>query len=323
MAKASKRQKRRQKFKQNKQTASQESQPKKEKKKSGLKEIYINDYKKLMLIPLILLIISFGILFQSYATTGEFINKGVSIKGGISVTIPTSTLSSSDVKSFLESIFPQGDIETRTLSSAGKQVAIVIEASEIEQETLVDMIKLNYGLSLDDFTVEVTGSSLGHSFYKQIITAIILAFLFMGALVFFYFRNFVPSLAIILAAFSDMIITLAVISFLDVRITTAGIAAFLMLIGYSVDTDILLTNRVLKRKEGTVVDRTFSAMKTGMTMNITTLIAIIISLIVSESEVLKQIMLILLIGLLADIVNTWIQNAGLLRWYLERKAKNE
>ena len=143
----------------------------------------------------------------------------------------------------------------------------------------------------------------------------------MGLVVLIYFRTFIPSIAIILAAFSDMVVALAVINLMDVRIGTAGIAAFLMLIGYSVDTDILLTVRVLKRKEGTVMDRIVSSIKTGMTMTITAIISAIVALAVTQSEVIRQIMLILLIGLIADIFMTWIQNVGLLRIYVERKAK--
>jgi preprotein translocase subunit SecF len=60
-------------------------------------------------------------------------------------------------------------------------------------------------------------------------------------------------------------------------------------------------------------------MKTGLTMSTTTLIAILIALIFAQSLILKQIMVILLIGLLVDLPNTWIQNAGILRWHLEKK----
>ena len=289
------------------------------KAKSIFLDIYTKDYKKLMIIPVVLLLISVIILFARFAETGEFINKGVSIKGGISLTISTSTLSAGDVKQFLEKTFPDSDIETRTLSATGEQAALIVEASEVEADALVNSLKLKYGLSKDDYTLEITGSSLGRSFYRQMIIAIIFAFIFMGIVVYFYFRTIIPSLAIMLAAFSDMIITLAVVSLMDLRITAAGIAAFLMLIGYSVDTDILLTTRVLKRKGGSLMDRVLSAVKTGMTMNVTTLAAVITSLLVSQSEVIKQIMTILLIGLIADIINTWIQNAGLLRWYIEKR----
>jgi len=143
----------------------------------------------------------------------------------------------------------------------------------------------------------------------------------MGLVVLIYFRSIVPSIAIILAAFSDMVVALAVVNLLGIKLGTAGIAAFLMLMGYSVDTDILLTVRVLKRKEGTVMDRVISSIKTGMTQTVTAIIAVLVAMLVTQSDVIRQIMIILLIGLLADIIYTWIQNVGLLRLHLERKEK--
>ena len=151
----------------------------------------------------------------------------------------------------------------------------------------------------------------------------VLAFIFMGIVVFLYFRIPVPSLAVILSAFSDIIVTLAVVNIMGMKLSTAGIAAFLMLIGYAVDTNILLSIKVLKRKEGGILDRILIAMKTGLMMSTTTIIAIIVALSFAQSEVLKQIMTILLIGLLVDLPSTWIQNAGILRWYLERKKHGE
>ena len=94
-----------------------------------------------------------------------------------------------------------------------------------------------------------------------------------------------------------------------------------MLIGYSVDTNILLSTRVLKRKEGTEMERFYGAFKTGIMMSSTTLIALTVALIFTQSEIIKQIMIILIIGLLIDLINTWIQNVGILRLYLERKAR--
>ena len=40
-----------------------------------------------------------------------------------------------------------------------------------------------------------------------------------------------------------------------------------------------------------------------------------------QNDVIKQIMIILFIGLLVDPIMTYIQNAGMLRMYLERKQK--
>src|SRR3990167_918056 len=127
-------------------------------------------------------------------------------------------------------------------------------------------------------------------------------------LLWMYLKTSIPSIAVILAAFSDIVVTIAIVNLLGIKISTAGIAAFLMLIGYSVDTDILLSTRVLKRKSGTVLDGVYSAVKPGLTMTFTTIVAVTVGLIFSKSEVLSQIMLIILIGLIVDLVNTWIQN---------------
>ncbi len=44
-----------------------------------------------------------------------------------------------------------------------------------------------------------------------------------------------------------------------------------------------------------------------------------IAYLTMPSDVLRQIMLVLFCGLVADLWNTWITNVGLLRWYLEKK----
>jgi len=118
--------------------------------------------------------------------------------------------------------------------------------------------------------------------------------------------------------------TLVLVNLLGIQMSSAGIIAFLMLIGYSVDTDILLTTRILKRDEGSLNQRIFKAFKTGITMTLTSLLAIASALIVvkSFSVVLSQIFTILIIGLGFDILNTWITNVSILKWYVEKKNEN-
>ena len=203
---------------------------------------------------------------------------------------------------------------------------MVIEADIIQTEEIenfVNNVEKITGLPKSQFSIEVTGPSLGNSFFRDTMYALLIAFFAMGVVVFFYFRSFVPSMAVMLSAASDIIITLAVVNILGIKLSTAGIVAFLLLIGYSVDTDILLTIKVLKRKEGTIIQRIYNAMKIGTLMTFTSMAAVVVGLLLSKSEVISQIMLILLIGLIADLFTTWIQNAAILRIYLERKENHE
>lgn len=292
--------------------------------KSKLAGIYDKRYKELMTITIAILILAIALLGYNYATTGEIIQQGVSLKGGITLTIPQEKeIDTTALESDLHSKLPKADIEIRRLTEAGILKSIIIEASDTDEDQLKQAVAESNLIELneDEYTIESMGSTLGASFFRQTIFAVILAFISMGLVVLITFRSLVPSLFVILAATSDIICTLATVSLLGMKLTTAGVAAFLMLIGYSVDTDILLTTRVLKRKEGTIFQRILGSMKTGMTMSITSFMAALLAYIFTSSDVIKQIMIIIVIGLFFDMLNTWIQNTGILRWYLERKAK--
>jgi preprotein translocase subunit SecF len=341
-------------------------------KKASRGGIYDKYYKQLLIIPIAILIIAIIIIGVQTATTGDFIHRGVSLKGGLLVTIPSTDLDAENLAERLKLTFPERDIESRSIEDLGKQIAITISADITPEEKeatelFIKAIEKGTGVNREEFSVETIGSTLGTNFFKQTSKALFIAFIFMAMIVFLYFgqgtkikiitaiativtgafmysnlkalniiafligagliityfKYSIPSIAVIFAAFSDIVITVAVVDIMGIKIGTAGIAAFLMLIGYSVDTDILLTTRVLKRTEGSVYDRIVGALKTGMTMSLTALAAVLVGFFVAQSATVKQIMIILIIGLLADILNTWIQNAGILRWHLELKEKKE
>ena len=95
-----------------------------------------------------------------------------------------------------------------------------------------------------------------------------------------------------------------------------------MLIGYSVDTDVLLTSRALRTKTGTLNQRIYRAFRTGSFMTITALIAVIPAffLVTNLPDSFRQIFFILMLGLFADLVNTWLTNASIIKWYCDRKG---
>ena len=292
--------------------------------KSKIKSIYEHKYKSLLFIPFVVLILAFVQIGTQYSVTGDFVNKGISLKGGSTITIDyDAKINLDELESFLSNQFPLADFSIRTISSAGRTTSIAIDSDaqdNDEIDILLGVIKEHTKLNDDAYTVETMGSSLGDSFFKQTAIALLIAFFLMGIVVLIYFRTIVPSMAVILAAFSDIVVTLAIFNLTGIKLSTAGIAAFLMLIGYSVDTDILLSTRLLKRK-GEIMTKVYGAMKTGLTMSTTTLSAVFVALIFVQSDVIKQIMIILFIGLLVDILMTWIQNVGILRLYLEKKKR--
>ena len=217
-----------------------------EEKQSKFWHFYNKSYKKLLMIPMIVLIVSILLIYNFYRINGDIINKEVSLKGGITATVYyKDKVDVNGLNNFLIERFNNADINTRLLSSLGTSevTGFIIETSDIKPDEFKKALeeRLNIKLDENNYSIEEVGSSLGESFYKEMLYAVLFAFLFMALVVFITFRLFVPSFAIVLCAFSDIVTTLAIVDLIGLRIGTSGIAAFLMLIGYSIDTDILLT----------------------------------------------------------------------------------
>jgi len=280
----------------------------------------MKNYKKLLIIPLVLFVLSIAVLLFQYSAHGYVIDKDVSLKGGISSTIYfEEEINTAHLESSFSTQFPNSEISIRELSTlgSGQNNGLIINAIDIELKDF--KIFIDEQFPTGDISIQETGEGLGDSFFNEMIRAIIFAFILMGIVVFIAFRKIVPSIAVIFSALLDIVVTLAIISLLGMKLSTAGIAAFLMIIGYSIDTDIMLTTRVLKRKAGTLWERTYRAFKTGMTMTLTTIAALLVAFLVTNSIVLKQMFGIILIALVVDMIATWLMNSGILIWYLKEK----
>jgi len=290
-------------------------------KKEKINCLYNKYYKLSLIIPLILLLFCAFYMWNFYNTHNDFIYKDISLKGGTSLTI-YENVDLNNLKSTLS--VKLEDLNIREISDlvSGERKALTIETTTSGDQTR-QIVEEYLGHKLDDqnSSFEFSESSFTNEFYKQLIWANILAFILMSIVVFILFRSFVPSFTVISCVFIDLLMTLTFVNIMGIKLSTAGIIAFLMLIGYSVDTDILLTTRLMKTDTRELNLKIWGAFKTGITMTLTSLVAVIAALMIvkSFSAILAQIFLIITIGLAFDIINTWITNVAILKWYMERK----
>ena len=276
-------------------------------------EKFLESYKPLIAIPVIITLVSLVLL----ASNG--LNEGVDLKGGsLAVLDLEKSISQNDLKLMIEDGLNAEDVSI--LSMANDKATVQIGGT-VDVVNLTDLLKGTATI----LSYNSVGPVLSNQALNQVYWALGFAFLFMSITVFIVFRDIIPSIAVILAAVSDIIISIAGMSLFGIPLSLASVGAILMLIGYSVDTDILLTTRLLKRKEGTVNERALDAMKTGLTMSISAIAAmtalyLVTIFIIPEAVVLSNIAAVLLIGLVADILVTWLMNLGILKWYLEGRS---
>jgi len=297
------------------------------------KNWFDKNYKLLMILPILLTLFSLVYLGFFYSSHNhEIILKDVSLSGGTMITL-TGDISSINFEKFQteleEKTSSRGfDVSLRKLTdiSTGKMISISVESQSGSEELKLDIEStLGFALTNDNSSIEFSEPSLGKNFFNQLMWALVIAFILMSTVIFIMFRTFIPSIAVIFSAFSDIIVPLAIVDFFGVKLSAAGIAAFLMLIGYSVDTDILLTTRALdpkKSREGNLNQRIFGAFKTGILMTSTAILAVLPAffIVTGLPDSFRQIFLILALGLFADIIYTWMANTGIIKWYCTKKG---
>jgi preprotein translocase subunit SecF len=153
------------------------------------------------------------------------------------------------------------------------------------------------------------------------LNVVIFAIFLSLILVFLFFRSLPPSIAVVTGAVSDMVIALGAMGALGIPLTLASFAALLMLLGFSLDTDILLTTRMLKRK-GDPRENAHDAMKTGLTMSLMAIIAfasLFVLAALTHIPTYYEISAVALAGLVGDIFATWGINGVLILHFVERK----
>jgi preprotein translocase subunit SecF len=290
----------------------------------SLETFYEKNYKKLMFISYGILIFSIFFIGYKYVTTGDVIERDISLKGGVLATLYNENLSLNDIEAYLKANVKDFSIRSLTDLNTGKQTGLIIEVADITEPQLKELLSrritnINFN-NKEEYDPSITSMQFGQSFYKGLLIAILCAFVFMSIVVFISFRTFIPSIAVISAALTDMLGALVVVDLIGIKLSAAGIVAFLLVIGYSIDTDILLTTRLLKRREGgSLYERLKHSITTGLTMTTAAIVALGIGYFVAIPLELKQIFLIIVIALFFDIIATWGGNAGILIYYCKKK----
>jgi preprotein translocase subunit SecF len=348
-----------------------------------MQDFYQNNFKKMMIIPLIL-----GVIMLLLILVYPGIDPGVDLTGGnvliirsaqpisepllISILnenfslkeLKVSTIASPtgygawiqytkdpfivNVESVLEKATAAVDAEDETAAiNASKEALVLLKKQPEEftngktallsaqqaladykeafskklQDTLVE--KLNLGNNVE-FQKRDISPTLGAASFNSSAMVTIIGVILITLIVFIAFRQFVPSAAIIQAMIFDVLAGLTGMALLNIPLSLTTLPAILMLIGYSIDTDIMLTSRMLKGKDGTPGERATSSLKTGLTMTTTSLAAMAVMIIFSyfyQIEVIYQISTILFFGLIGDMIATWLMNAPILLWWVEKKEK--
>ena len=271
-------------------------------------ERYTN--RQLATVPLVVLALALLVIAGWYVTTGAPATLGLEFTGGTELRVQTQ-----GGPSEIQAAFTEDVAAIRSVAGQADTYVVTFQVTDAEGAQRLDQQARSAGLTV--LSTQSTSASFAGQTQLLALGGVAAAFVGMSVMVFLLFRTFVPSIAVVVSAFSDIVVPVAVMNLVGIQLSLGTVAALLMLIGYSVDSDILLNNHVLRRSGG-FYESAYGAMRTGVTMTLTSLSAVVVMAIVASVfgvELLAAIGTVLAIGLAADLMNTYLLNLSLLRWY--------
>jgi preprotein translocase subunit SecF len=277
--------------------------------------------RQLAAVPLAVLVLALLVIAGTYAVTDPHrpVELGVEFTGGTELRIAVDAPSEDAARQEILSAFSADPASIRNIPADNTYVVTfqTNDAAGGDAPSTAELERQAEQAGFDVRSISSVNPSFGAETQAQALIGVGVAFVGMSLVVFALFRTFVPSLAIVVSAFADIVIPVALMNLLGIKLTLGTVAALLMLIGYSVDSDILLTNHILRRS-GDFYESTYRAMRTGVTMTLTSLAAMIVMTVAATAfgiELLASIGAVLVFGLAADLMNTYLLNLSLLRWY--------
>jgi SecD/SecF fusion protein len=207
----------------------------------------------------------------------------------------TADLSASEIKQFGS---PTDVLIRVTEDAAGTNVADGIKAS----------LRAGLAGSIGELDwvrrQEKVGPRIGEELTGSAIQAVLVSLALILVYMAWRFRQFLYGIAAVLALFHDVLLTLGVLSLLDVEITLAVVAGLLAIVGYSLNDTIVVFDRI---RENLVSSRKYSfeelldvsineCLSRTMVTSVTTLLAVVV-LMIWGGEVIRDFTITLVIGI--------------------------
>ena len=181
--------------------------------------------RELVAIPLVLLVAAIAVLVVATVMAGTPVALGIEFTGGTEMQVVTD-----DTQAEIQASF-DGDIQSITpIAGQANTYQLTFQADDADP-----LIEQAEGAGYEIESVGERSASFAGDSQRQALIGLAVAFGGMAILVALMFRTFVPSIAVIASAFSDIMIPLALMRLFNIELTLGTVAALLMLLGSPVE----------------------------------------------------------------------------------------
>lgn len=268
-------------------------------------------------------------------------NYGIDFKGGTSIALkiekPTTV---GDLRNYLS----EGGLDNAEIKSFGAPGEFLIyiqqqrdaSASQVAQDvktSIASGLGLEAGESeavVQELMVDTVGPRIGSELRKATLLAAGLALVFILLYIGWRFE-FVFAAGAIAALFHDVMITIGIFSVLNIEISLKEFAAFLTIIGYSLNDTIVVYDRirenlkVLRSEElGSIINRSINQCLSRTVVTSLTTFIVVLVLFLFGGEVIKGFAFAMLVGVVVGTYSSiFVASPLVLEWQKRHGGKGE
>ena len=256
----------------------------------------------------------------------------VDFKGGSVFTVPSQTLSSSQVTSIaVGDGVPAPTVQVQQVVNGGRQLTVTtVTISEKTTETLTNSLAKAADISPSKITVESIGASWGHDVSYDAFEALIifLVLLSIGLTVFYGWQM---AIAALVSLVNVIIITVGVYAWSGLEVSPSTVVGFLTILGYAMYDAVVVFDKIRENNRVLVASgRMGYGRATNLAVNQTLVRSMNTSLIalipvaslllggtISQAAVLQDLALAMLVGIGSGTVSSILVAAPTLVWIKE------
>ena len=262
-------------------------------------------------------------------------NYGIDFTGGTSLELKfEEAMSTGDLRNSISDIgFGEAEIKQIGLKAANDFIIRVekqeegVQVSQVIEEELIKDFPDN---AYDIRSVQEVGPKIGGELRRAAIMAVFISLL--GILIYISWRfEFKFAIGAVAALFHDVLITLGIFSILQLEISLVVVAAFLTIVGYSLNDTIVVFDRI--RENQKILRRESFPSITNISLNqtlsrtvitsLTTFIVVLVLYLVG-GEVIHNFSFALIIGIVIGTYSSlFVASPIVLEWHMRSEVKSK
>lgn len=295
------------------------------KKKTNIR--FIRNWPKFLAVAAAVLIIGLGSMIM-HASKGErSLNFSMEFLGGTSTTVGFEE--DYDLAELDEKVKPlvmevTGDANVAMQKVVGsKEVIIKTRALNVdERSSMAEKLSSSFGIEESSITAESISATVGKEMRRSAIQAVVIAVVLMLLYIFIRFKDIRFATSAVLALCHDVLITLMAYAVIRISVGNAFIAVMLTILGYSINSTIVIFDRIreelpsLPRKgdlEALVDGAVNMTLTRSVFTNLTTFSSILVLYIMGVSSI-KEFTLPMMVGIIAGTCSSVFLTGPLWFW---------